>query len=288
MGRTRSCRSSCCASPSPRGASGERSWAGTFCGLLLYKPQLAAVLALALMLTLGWRSLIGIGSVTAFFAVVTITTLPGAASAWLHQLPANLHVLQIEHTYAWERHATFQAFWRMLLQGRSPGELSLTVRLLTAISVALTAAGLLMVLLRSRKTGVDNCWTGETGVVRLERAIACTIIATPLMMPFYFDYDLLLLSVPAALLAGELIALAPGRPQRWNDRWLVRSWGLLFALLLVHSPLAKLLGVGLMVPALALVMIMSIARACRRPRADRSPMVVAEEIGQLLQVRRAA
>ena len=263
-------------------------WAGVFCGILLYKPQLAAVLAVALVLTLGWRSLIGIGSVAAFFAVITVTTLPGTATAWLHQLPSNLHVMQIEHIYAWERHATFQAFWRMLLQGRSPGELSLAVRLLTAVSIALTSAGLLLVILRNRKGSVDNCWTGETSVLRLERAISCTIVATPLMMPFYFDYDLLLLAVPAVLLASELIALAPGRPQRWNDRWLVRSWSLLFGLLLIHGPLAKLLGIGVIVPALAMVMLLSIARACRRPRMDRSPMAVAEEIGQLLQVRRAA
>ena len=263
-------------------------WAGTFCGLLLYKPQLAAVLAVALVLTLGWRSLMGIGSITALLAVVTLTTLPGTATAWLHQLPINLHVMQVEHSYAWERHATLQAFWRMLLQGRSPGEMSLAVRLLTAISIALTAAGLLMVMSRTRKESVDNCWTGETAVLRLDRAIGCTIVATPLLMPFYFDYDLLLLAVPAVLLSGELLSLAPGRPQRWNDRWLVRSWGLLFAVLLVESPLAKLLSTGVIVPALAVIMMLSIARACRRPRMDRSPMVVADEIGQLLQVRRAA
>ena len=29
-----------------------------------------------------------------------------------------------------------------------------------------------------------------------DRLIAATIVATPLLMPFYFDYDLLLLSVP--------------------------------------------------------------------------------------------
>ncbi len=262
--------------------------AGLFCGLLMYKPQLAAVLALVITLSLGVRTLIGLGSVVCLLILVTITTLPSTATAWLHQLPINLHLMQVEQTYAWERHATFKAFWHMLLQGRGPGEEIFAVRLLTATSIAIVSAGLFLVISRARKPAIDNCWTGETSALRMDRVIACTIAVTPLIMPFYFEYDLLLLAVPAVLFAGEMLALAPGRPRRWSDRWLVRSWGVLFALLLVNSPLTRVLGVALIVPALAMIAGLSISRACRRPRTDRSPMQVAEEIGQLLQVRRAA
>jgi hypothetical protein len=39
----------------------------------------------------------------------------------------------------------------------------------------------------------------------LDRFIAAALVCSPLLMPFYFDYDLLLLAVPAALVAADLI-----------------------------------------------------------------------------------
>ncbi|MBV8781565.1 MAG: hypothetical protein JO353_09225 [Phycisphaerae bacterium] len=174
------------------------------------------------------------------------------------------------------------------MQGRGPGEELLAVRVLTAISVAITAAGLLAVILRARKPIVDNCWTGETSSQRTDRVITCTIAATPLLMPFYFDYDLLLMAVPAVLFAGEMMTFAPGRPRRWSDRWLVRSWCAFFAVLMFNSPLASALRFGPIVPALAVIAGLSISRARRRPRADRASVETAQEIGQLLQERRAA
>ena len=43
----------------------------------------------------------------------------------------------------------------------------------------------------------------EDAAVRRDRLIAAAIAATPLLMPFYFDYDQLLLAIPAVLLAAE-------------------------------------------------------------------------------------
>src|SRR5262249_40531684 len=115
-----------------------------------------------------------------------------------------------------------------------------------------------------------------------------TVVATPLMMPFYFDYDLLLLAVPAVLFAGEMLALAPGRPRGVRDQNLVWCWCLLFAVLMGGSPLAKLIGVGVIVPRLTAVAALSIVRSYRRPVRDPSTVRVAEEIRVLLQVRHAA
>ena len=50
------------------------------------------------------------------------------------------------------------------------------------------------------------------------------IVAMPLLMPFYFDYDLLLLAVPAVLLAGEILAMPPGATIDRIHRMLIGGW----------------------------------------------------------------
>ncbi|MBV8780194.1 MAG: DUF2029 domain-containing protein, partial [Phycisphaerae bacterium] len=50
--------------------------AGVFCGLLMYKPQLAAVLSIAMTLSLGWRTWIGLASVLFIFAMITVVAMP--------------------------------------------------------------------------------------------------------------------------------------------------------------------------------------------------------------------
>jgi hypothetical protein len=257
-------------------------WAGVFCGLLCYKPQHAAVLGAIMTLSMGRRTLIGLGGVVFALLIITVATMPGAMSDWLHKLPMNLHFMQVENEYSWERHATLKAFWRMLLQGRAAGEITPLVTLLTALCTVIAAAGLLWAVATCRKPAIDNVWTNETGAVRLDRLIAAAVTATPLVMPFYFDYDLLLLAVPAVLLAGEMSVTSPGRAATGPDRWLMRSWVLLFAVLLVNGPLAHFIRMGLIVPPLALVAGFSIMRACRGSAPDRSPRQFAEDIDEML------
>jgi hypothetical protein len=148
----------------------------------------------------------------------------------------------------------------------------------------MAAAGLLSALSRFRTPFVDNVWTNETTAVRLDRLIAATITATPLVMPFYFDYDLLLLAVPAVLFAGEMLSLNPGKPMMQSDRWLMRSWVMLFVTLLINGPLSDITGIGLIVPPLAMVAGFSIVRARRRPKTDHSPIRCAQQISEMLQV----
>ena len=262
----------------------EAVWAGLFCGLLFYKPQHAAVLGAVLTLTLGRRTLIGLGSAVGSLVVITLISMPGAMTDWIQRLPIQMHFMQVEIPYSWERHATLKAFWRMMLQGHAPGEALPAVNLLTAVCTAIALVGLLSAISRIRKPFIDNVWTGETKAVRLDRLIAATITATPLVMPFYFDYDLLLLAVPAVLFANEMLSLAPGKPLTLADRWLMRSWVLLFLTLLVNGPLSDVLGIGLIAPPLALVAGFSIMRARRRPRTDYSPIRCAGEIGAILEM----
>jgi hypothetical protein len=176
----------------------------------------------------------------------------------------------------------------MLLQGHSTGEATPLVTLLTALCTAIAAVGLLSAISRCRSPFVDNVWTNETAAIRLDRLIVATVTATPLMMPFYFDYDLLLLAVPAVLFAGEMLSAIPGKPAAASDRWLIRSWALLFATLLINGPLAHFIGIGLIAPPLALVAGFSIMRARRKPQKDHSPTRCAKEIDAMLQPRQAA
>jgi hypothetical protein len=263
-------------------------WAGVFCGLLCYKPQHAAVLGAVMTLSLGRRTLFGLVGVVAALSIITFVTMPGAMSDWVHRLPMNVHFMQVENPYNWERHATIKAFWRMLLQGHQTGEATPLVTLLTALYTAMAVVGLLSAILRCRKPIVDNVWTNETTAIRMDRLIAAAVTATPLVMPFYFDYDLLLLAVPAVLFGAEMLCISPGKPATISDRWLVRSWVLLFATLLINGPLSHFIGIGLIAPPLALVAGFSIMRARRRSQQDRSPVQFAQEIGAMLQPRRAA
>ena len=101
--------------------SQRRLMAGLLCGLLFYKPQLGAVLATVLVLSLGWRALIGL-SITGIALLLASLALPGTLHDFLYQMPLNLHYVQCKVPYMWDRHVTFKAFWRLLFQGFGSGE----------------------------------------------------------------------------------------------------------------------------------------------------------------------
>src|SRR5207249_3660311 len=90
---------------------------GLCAGLLAYKPQLAAMLSIAIVATLGWRAMIGLFLSGGGLIGTGEWSMPGSLMNFLRQLPANLHFMQVEHEYLWERHVTLKALWRLLLQG---------------------------------------------------------------------------------------------------------------------------------------------------------------------------
>jgi hypothetical protein len=104
------------------------------------------------------------------------------------------------------------------------------------------AAAMVLGIRRSRPIGSDDCWTGLTPAIRRDRLIAATICCTPLLVPFYFDYDLLLLAVPAVLLAAE--RLAPAAANDWTDDWAVRTFCLLGIVLVFNIALSKATGIN--------------------------------------------
>jgi hypothetical protein len=83
-------------------------------------------------------------------------------------------------------------------------------------------------------------------------------------MPFYFDYDLLLLTVPAVLLAAEELARPLEERCEPSHKWLLRAWLGLYAWMLINPGMASATRVNLNVVLLSAVAVLMIRRATRR------------------------
>jgi hypothetical protein len=234
--------------------------AGMACALLFYKPQLAAVLALILTINLGFRALAGMTFGGGVMLAIAGLTMPGSIQMYLHQLPTNVHWMQVEHAYLWERHVTLKALWRLMLQGNAIGEASWIVQGLTYTTVGGLAFLLIRAAFRSRRDA-DEPWTGETAAGSRDRLIAATIATAPLLMPFYFDYDLLLLAVPGVLIASEAIRTVE---RSRADKWLARTFGMLFIWMMLNPALTKMSHVNGTVILLSLLSLQLITRAARK------------------------
>jgi hypothetical protein len=212
--------------------------------------------AAVLVLDLGWSALGGLCITGAALAAVSLVALPGSIGDYMHLLPANVHWMQVENSYLWERHVTLKAFWRLLLQGREAGEPFIITQILTWASVAAVVGGLLWAIFRVGpwRNGIDNA------VLQRDRLIAATIVAMPLLMPFYFDYDLLLLAVPLTLYAAERLR----QPALPGDNWLTRAWVALFFWMFVNPAFAMHTHVNVTVILLSAVAAMQIRRAGHR------------------------
>ena len=81
----------------------------------------------------------------------------------------------------------------------------------------------------------------------------------PLLMPYYLDYDLLLLAFPAVLFASEMLGV---EKKSSRDKWLVGLWIGLFVLLMFPS-FTRILQFSLIVPCLAGIAALQIIRACK-------------------------
>jgi hypothetical protein len=219
--------------------------AGFVIGILFYKPQLAAVILLGMTVSLGWQALSGAALSLGSLILVNVLTLPGTLSEFVHRLGPNFSAMLAAHSYLWARHATFRGFWEVLL-----GENNSRFAALLGISCSAVVAGCLIVCIwRNLKVGSRD------------RLIVALITTTPLIMPYYVDYDLLLLAVPAVLFAAEMIQRNPAHKPPQRDQWLVRLWIALFLLLLLNPGLTGTLHVNLSVPLLCAIAGISMVRA---------------------------
>lgn len=241
--------------------------AGLTLGLLFYKPQLAAVVSLVLVLSMGRRALLGLLLTGTATLAVTVHTLPGTLTDWLARLPGNLRALQVDQPYLWERHVTLRAFWRLLLQGYEAGAAWPIVTGLTLGGAVLLVGGLLLAIVRqARLTRPDTPWHSDTRSIRRDRLIAATIVVAPLVVPFYFDYDLLLLAIPATLLARERLLIRDADDRGRAHGWAVGLLALTYLWTLFNPALTQLTHVNGVVVLMTVLATILIARACpRRP-----------------------
>jgi hypothetical protein len=209
--------------------------AGILTGLLLFKPQVGGVVAMALIVSQGRRAAAGFTLSAGALLLATLFAMPGALTNYLHQLPATLAVIQSLPRYAWHRHITFLAFWRLLLQGHVgalPSEATCVLSLVCGVSLGTFFLGAVWRARKSPLPGPPPGYRGrgEEGALvrgidfraqRTDRLIAAAIVVTPLLNSYYMDYDLTLLAVAAVLCAADGI-------RHGTDRRAVAAWMALY------------------------------------------------------------
>jgi Glycosyltransferase family 87 len=238
--------------------------AGAVIGLLAYKPQIAIAVAFILAISINWRVLIGFAVMGAALLAINVVTLPGTLEQMGLHLAENLHDIQFGQIYIWERQITFSGFWRLLLQGREPAERSTVVVILALISQAVLASGLFYSWRRSR----EHVEEGQT-----DSFLIVALTAMPLLLPYFLDYDLLLLAVPAVLYARRNIAA----PVRLGTV----MWTALYICLLVNPGVGRLTHMNLAVPFLCMTVGAMIVQFAEKKSAKEVQSELAEKFVRL-------
>ena len=217
---------------------------GFACAMLCYKPQLAMIVSLAAFATLGWR--VAVGALVGLVPVLllTVNAMPGALGEFVTRVPTNLHAIQFDQIYLWHRHVTFEGFLRFFFQGNSVGVTREWIHLAAIGGIA--AVGAILTFAWRHMRSVELSEPGDEEIA-LDRFIALVILATPLAMPFFFDYDLLLLAVPCVLIAREMMLFSDRSPAAMAFKLLAP---LAFVWLAFNPPLAESYGLNLTVPML--------------------------------------
>jgi len=156
--------------------------AGALLGCLAYKPQLALLAPLILILTRRWRALAA-AVATTLVLVVAATALFGI-DAWrgfIAVLPA-ASAWNIGGAPGFETFASPYAAIRLL--GGSSG-----LAWLVQLAAAASAIGILVLTLRRRPGGAAE--------------IALMVVATGLCVPFFGNYEMVILAIPGAWLISE-------------------------------------------------------------------------------------
>jgi hypothetical protein len=220
--------------------------AGIICGLLFYKPQLGATIAAVLCFHQGRRAILGVCVTAATLAVINILTLPGTLHEFVYHMPLNLHWIQEQNLYRWERHVTLKAFWRLVFQRDSIGPMVPVARDCWLICEVALASALGFLAFKSLR---------DRSATQRDRLISAAIAAMPLLMPFYFDYDLMLLTVALVVYAAER---QRNGETFWEDSALMGVWAATFLTLMFFKTILNPL-----VPLLAAAAVLLIRRGVR-------------------------
>ena len=154
--------------------------AGLVLGLLLYKPQLVGVVALALLLERRWRAVAGVAASGAALTVAALAVSPAAVVAWTRLGRTLVAMPTFAGFPTWNMHS-LPAFFLLLLPSHEPA-----ARILGALAS-------IAVLVWMRRT------QPRYAPATLSRWFAVAVAATVLASPHLFLYDLTLLVLPALL-----------------------------------------------------------------------------------------
>jgi len=168
--------------------------AGMVAGLLFYKPQLGAVVALLLVISVGWRALAGLIVTGVLLVLLSISISPEALPAYIHAISSQVEWMQANGHFPWSRHVTSLAFFHRLL-----GPVEHLPTLFTRCLAGIVSVGLLIALLTA---AIRN----RHHAAMQDRIIVVTLLSTPLIVPYFVDYDLILLAIPMTLFARERLA----------------------------------------------------------------------------------
>jgi hypothetical protein len=194
------------------------------------------VVGLAMVLIAGRRALIGLLIGGAALSIACEWTMPGSIGTYLARLPQNVEMMREGNHFPWHRHATPGAFFHRLL-----ADANFAAWLARAVAGAFALAVLVAIV---RRRGPRDA------------LIAASIAAMPMMMPYFVDYDLMLLAVPLALVAPHARSKAlAGVAIAW------------YLGLYVATGLAAATPVNLNVPTTAALAATLLAAALRPPRA---------------------
>ena len=204
-------------------------WGGTLLGLLAYKPQLAALVPVALIAGRRWKALAGAGFSASVFALASILILgKDVWAAFLHNIPFAKKLAESGALPIFKMGTVFNA---ALLAGAS-------------FEVAHILQAIIMVAVAAVVFGV---WWQD---VSLPIRGAVLVLGTLLFTPYALPYEFVLLALPLAWLGWE------GHTKGWlpaEQPLLLLGWLLpLFIPLLglTHLQLTPLILVALMVMAL--------------------------------------
>jgi hypothetical protein len=205
--------------------------AGLVFGLLAFKPQLTLVIAFAMLLKGQWRFVAGGASMGA--ALVGLCLLVGFdVSRQYFEFAAGTSDYMRNAGYDLEKSHCLYGFFT-LLTGK-PGALARATTMIAAGGVIL----LLVLMLRGRL---------EPGGRRFALQFSALVIATVLLSPHLFTYDLAILLLPGFLLAFLLAADAVPLSSSSLIAWLL---ALIYAVVGVSPAIAERFGVQLTVPLL--------------------------------------
>lgn len=185
--------------------------AGALFGLLCFKPQLAVLVPVALITGKHWRAFVAAGATALLLAAASLALF--GQQTWLgflHTAPINAQLMEHGDTF-WHRMPTVFAMTRLLGGSVAAGY---------ALQILSAAAAILLVA-RVWRSGAD-----------IRKKGAMLILATFLATPYAWDYDLVMLTFAAALLAARAI-------ENGFRPWEKSLVALMVAMPMILSPIAS-------------------------------------------------